>query len=164
MSVDDIKHSASGCHDSTKWKEMKHSDKSEFRDRINALICNDLDGINEYNVLLYKWCFILNSGGLLGTITLISLKPRNDDLIDIYGVLIGVFLLGIISIVTSIILERRRLERDQAVIKTYCNNFQDGKICQCYFWENVGKEHNSSFWSVFTERASIILFVLGIVL
>lgn len=152
------------CHDSKKWKEMDITDKSDLRNRLNILQTNDLVGINEYNSLLYKWCFILNSGGLLGTITLISLKPRDDFIIYVYGVLIAFFLFGIISVILSNIFECSRLEKDQTVIAQYYNNFQEGKICQCYFWQNVGKEHNSPFWSVFMQRTSIVLFVIGILL
>lgn len=62
---------------------------------------------NDYALLILKWYFLLNSGGLIGTLTLLGLK--SGTYIYLCKILAPLFTLGIISIITACKLDRKRI-------------------------------------------------------
>ena len=62
---------------------------------------------NEYGLLILKWYFLLNSGGLIGTLTLLGLKKEKSIYLCI--ILAVLFAAGIYFIITACKLDRKRI-------------------------------------------------------
>jgi hypothetical protein len=98
---------------------------------------------NDYNLLILNWYFLLNSGGLIGTITLLSLKT--EEFIDLCIILALVFGAGVSFIIRACILGRKRILLE---------------------FDTSAKKHDiptTKSVNIF-ESLSIISFALGVVL
>lgn len=85
---------------------------------------------NNYNLLLLNWYFLLNSGGLIGTITLLTVK--NETHRPLCVILFLFFLIGLIFTIISCKLDYGRIlpEFDKSIKKETIPNIMLVTTCE----------------------------------
>jgi len=146
------------------WKDLDHREQENIDKIVSHIKENDCKIINSYNDLLYKWYFLLNAGGLIGTLTLLTLNSELNHITVLCIVLITFFLLGIMSIITATKLEINRFDEDTNDIKREFEQFKKNKMKQSYFLEKIRGENHSTDLARHFECFSLAFFIFGIVI
>ncbi len=136
------------------------------RDQIAEIVsdnkASDLDTVNSYSSMLYQWYFILNSGGLIGTITLLSFK-LGKFYIPLCASLLIIFFLGIVSIVAANILEAKWFKKSASKIDENYNLFTTDQITKKELFELMDEDVQSYKWITICEWLSPALFSFGFI-
>lgn len=122
------------------------------------IICSLSDKI--FNLL-----FVLNSGGLIGIITILSSfidKPNHQKLLTLCTWLGTFFFIGLIFIIIAIILEHYRFSKKGELLNKNFNLLQTDKMTVIDFQKNLSLETISQNTVWFFELLSIFMFTLGL--
>ncbi|MBI2790388.1 MAG: hypothetical protein HYX61_00400 [Gammaproteobacteria bacterium] len=146
------------------YSKMSRIEKKEIEEIVWATKSHNTDTINSYNYILYKWYFILNAGGLVGIVTLLSLSSKDNQIIGLCVILIVIFFLGILSIITANNLEITRFEKDSENIMAEFDAFKKDKSSDSYLLEKINKDSYPAHLATKFEYLSLGFFIIGIIL
>jgi uncharacterized membrane protein YhaH (DUF805 family) len=110
---------------------------------------------------IWKWFFILNAGGFLGTITLLVGKGDNYKNICIF--LFITFLFGILSIILSVSLEHKRYKKQGDRVDNAFKELGQGKITTDKFLQICSITKIPWWVPNLFEWISLIVFLLGLI-
>jgi len=111
---------------------------------------------------LFSWFFILNTGGLLGVMTLISATISKHDICSLYLViLLGmIFFTGIICSVIAVIYEQHRFIKKGEQLENNFDKLQNDQLTIAEFTKRSFSTYSSKkIWRL--EKASFICFSIG---
>lgn len=150
--------------DKRKWSELSKCEKFDVESKKTNLIESKKNISNQYNFKLYEWFFLLNAGGLIGSVTLVTVETKDPNYIILCVIMAGFFIFGILSIVFANLTERERFRSEAVRISNvYENDFKQDQISR----DNCIKSMNSDGHDVKTtkiiETLSIVFFIFGIV-
>lgn len=146
------------------WKELTEDERKDIEGQAIKMRANSQEIINLYNFILYKWFFILNAGGLIATITLLSTvkNSQNSHGIIILCITLGfIFVAGILSIIIATKLEIKRFDLDQSYTSKELEFYKENKIKTGYFIEKIKQDNFPISLIYFFEYGGIVLFIVG---
>ncbi len=149
--------------DDKKWSELAKCEKFDLESQNNKLIEYKKSIANQYNFKLYEWFFLLNAGGLIGTITLITIKTKDPNYIILCVLMAASFIFGIMFIIWANLTERERFRCESERIKSvFENDLIQDKVSRRYFLKSINLDQNKVSTTKIIETLSIIFFIIGI--
>lgn len=144
------------------WSELSKCEKYDVECKKDKLIFDKKEISNQYNFKFYDWCFLLNAGGLIGTITLVTVKSKDPNYLVLCVVMAIIFAAGIGLIIWANLTERERFKKESERIKSiYENELKKDQVVR----ENFVKSINSDTYDVgktkIIESLSVTFFVIG---
>lgn len=111
---------------------------------------------------IWNWYFYLNSGGLIGSITLLSFKPDDIFFVSMCSILTILFLLGVVSIIYAVHLEKIRFMKHGNMQDQLITNLQRENIGIKDFYDGLDSKTEIPENKIARfEKLSLYFFISG---